>query len=142
LGATPHFDCRVWQVPTLADAADVFVWREDDATKNSLTMAALAYYSESELSGRSSSQKHELSFQKGVNWNGYPSFFRRGTYVQRKTIERASSDDELARIPEKHRPPALTVERAEVREVALPPVRKIANLPEVLFDGAHYEACE
>src|SRR4051812_24474708 len=25
---TPHFDCRVWQVPSLDDAADVFVWRE------------------------------------------------------------------------------------------------------------------
>ena len=27
----PHFDCCVWQVPTLEDAVDMFVWREEDA---------------------------------------------------------------------------------------------------------------
>src|SRR5688572_6333212 len=59
----PHFDCRVWQVPTLADAADVLIWREDDATKNSITMAAGAYYNDRELHGKNSSQKQEMLFQ-------------------------------------------------------------------------------
>jgi len=36
------FDCRVWQVPTLEEAANVFVWRELDATRNSIQMAAQA----------------------------------------------------------------------------------------------------
>ena len=38
----PVFDCRVWQVPTKAEAANVFLWRELDATKNAISMAALA----------------------------------------------------------------------------------------------------
>src|SRR5687768_5975714 len=79
----PHFDCRVWQVPTLADAADVFVWREVDATKNSVSMAAGAYYPDAELAGKDSSEKQELLFRKGINWNDYPAFFKRGTYLQR-----------------------------------------------------------
>src|SRR5262249_23945400 len=78
---TPHFDCRVEQVPTFADAADVFVWREDDATKNSITMAAGAYYSEAELDGKTGNVKQELLWQHGVNWNDFPSFFKRGTYL-------------------------------------------------------------
>src|SRR5579859_3955752 len=30
----PVFDCRVWSVPTLEEAANTFVWRERDATMN------------------------------------------------------------------------------------------------------------
>lgn len=135
--ATPHFDCRVWQVPTLADAADVFVWREDDATKNSITMAAGAYYSDAELDGRSSGVKQEMLWQKGVNWNDYPSFFKRGSYLQRRSFERTLTDDERARIPEAHRPPiGTTFQRTQVVELDLPPVRKIANLTAVLFERA------
>ncbi|HEU0031972.1 MAG TPA: tRNA(His) guanylyltransferase Thg1 family protein [Kofleriaceae bacterium] len=134
---TPHFDCRVWQVPTLQDAADVFVWREDDATKNSITMAATAHYSDAELDGKHSGEKQELLFAKGVNWNDFPSFFKRGTYVQRRAFERTLTGDERARIPEAHRPPlGATFQRTQVIELELPPVRKIANLTAVLFERA------
>jgi tRNA(His) guanylyltransferase len=136
----PHFDCRVWQVPTLADALDVFVWREDDATKNSVSMAASAHYSERELNGKDSAAKQELLFQKGINWNDYPAFFKRGTYIQRRSVQRALSEDELARIPEQHRPaPGALVTRSHVVELDLPPVRRIANLEAVLFAAAEAE---
>jgi tRNA(His) 5'-end guanylyltransferase len=134
---TPHFDCRVWQVPTLAEATDVFVWREDDATKNSITMAALSCYSERELDGKSSGDKQELLFQKGINWNDYPAFFKRGTYVQRTTVPRALTDEERAKIPERYRPPAdALVDRTQIVELDLPPIRKVANATAVLFEGA------
>lgn len=134
---TPHFDCRVWQVPTLDDAADVFIWREDDATKNSITMAAGAYYSEAELDGKNSSIKQEMLWQKGVNWNDFPSCFKRGSYLQRRIYERAFTDEERLRIPEAHRPAADAIfQRTRVVELDLPPIRKIANLPAVLFDRA------
>jgi len=38
-----RFDCRVWQVPSLEEVIMNFVWREDDATKNSISMAAEHY---------------------------------------------------------------------------------------------------
>lgn len=134
---TPHFDCRVWQVPSIADAADVFVWREDDATKNSITMAAGAYYKDKELDGKNGSVKQEMLWQKGVNWNDFPAFFKRGTYLQRRTAQRTLTDEERARIPEAHRPPiGATFERTQVVELDLPPVRKIANLSAVLFERA------
>lgn len=31
----PRFDCRVFNVPTLDEAVNTFLWREKDATKNS-----------------------------------------------------------------------------------------------------------
>jgi tRNA(His) guanylyltransferase len=134
---TPHFDCRVWQVPTLDDATEVFIWREDDATKNSISMAAGAHYSDAELDGKSSSAKQELLFQKGVNWNDFPPFFKRGTYLQRRTSTRELTDDERARIPERHRPPVgAAFQRTSVVELDLPPARKVANLSAVLFERA------
>lgn len=136
-GETPHFDCRVWQVPTLDDAAEVFIWREDDATKNSITMAAGARYSDVELEGKNSSAKQEMLWQKGINWNDYPPFFKRGSYLQRRRFERALTEEERGRIPQAHRPPlGATFQRSQVIELDLPPVRKIANLPAVLFEGA------
>lgn len=137
----PHFDCRVWQVPTLDDATEVFVWREDDATKNSITMAASAHYSDGELHGKSSSVKQEMLWQKGVNWNDFPAFFKRGTYLQRRTFARGLTPEERARIPEAHRPPPdATFQRTQVVELELAPARSIANLRDVLFERAEARA--
>lgn len=134
---TPHFDCRVWQVPTLEDVAEVFVWREDDATKNSITMAASAYYADRELKGKNSDVKQEMLWQKGVNWNDFPAFFKRGTCLQRRPFVCTLTEEDRARIPEAHRPPPdSTFQRMRVVELELPPVRKILNLGAVLFERA------
>jgi hypothetical protein len=47
----PTFDARVWNVPNRAEGADVFLWREWDPTKNSVSMVAAAYYGLEALSG-------------------------------------------------------------------------------------------
>jgi tRNA(His) guanylyltransferase len=134
---TPHFDARVWQVPALADAMDVFVWREDDAAKNSITMAAGAYYTDGELDGKNGDVKREMLRAKGVSWEELPSFFQRGTYLQRRTSERALTAEERARIPEAHRPPeGALFKRTQVVTLELPPVRQIENLAAVLFERA------
>jgi tRNA(His) 5'-end guanylyltransferase len=130
----PVFDARAWAVPNLDLAAEHFVWREADATRNSLTMAAHAYYSTKELHKAGFSQKHEMLHDVGVNWNDYPAFFKRGTYVRREKILKELTACELARIPEKHRPTA-PVFRSEVRELEMPPITRVANLHDVLFFG-------
>lgn len=132
----PCFDCRVWQVPSLKEVLDVFCWREDDATKNSVSMAAQAYYSAKQLHGKNSSEKQELLWQKGINWNDYPSFFKRGTYVQRKVEQRNLSEEERAQIPEKHRPPEEHMFlRSSIVELDLPPIRRIQNASDVFLTG-------
>jgi tRNA(His) 5'-end guanylyltransferase len=136
-GETPCFDCRVWQVPTREDALEVFVWREDDAVKNSISMAASAYYTDGELHGKDSSAKQELLFQRGVNWNDYPAAFKRGTYLQRQAMLRPLSEEERAAIPEAHRPPpGQLFSRRQVVALELPPIRRVGNALAVLFEGA------
>ena len=123
-GQMPIFDCRTWTVPTLVEAANVLLWREQDATKNAISMAAQHYYTHSELMGRSGAEKQELLFAKGVNFNDLPAFFKRGTYVQRREVLRRFTTDELEALPPKHEArlnPDLVVRRRETQRLELPP---------------------
>jgi tRNA(His) 5'-end guanylyltransferase len=131
----PLFDSRVYQYPTLDLAAECFLWRETDATRNSLTMAAHAFYSHKELHKAGYAQKHEMLHQKGINWNDYPAFFKRGTYVRRETYLKELTPAELARIPVNRRPTG-PVQRTSVVEVDMPPLARVANVNDVLFRGA------
>lgn len=135
----PTFDARVWQVPNRTEAANVFVWREWDATKNSISMAAASVYRDKELHGKNGSEKQEMLFQKGINWNDYPVSFKRGTYLQRRTVKKPFSVDELERLPLKHEArvnPSLLVERSEWQVIELPILTTITNREDVIFAGA------
>jgi len=101
-------------------------------------MAARAYYSHGELDQKSGGQMQELLFQKGVNWNDYPAFFKRGTFVQRRKVLKPFTADELDALPEKHEArsnPDLVVERTEIRELEMPPFSKVTNRVDVVFQG-------
>jgi len=139
LDSAALFDCRVWQVPNLEEASNVLVWRELDATKNSISMAASAHFSHNELMGKNSSDKQEMLFQKGINWNDYPDSFKRGVYVRRKLVETTYTTKELERLPEKHAAranPNLKIQRHVVVAETLPRVLSISNRIDCLFLSA------
>jgi tRNA(His) guanylyltransferase len=60
-----------------------FLWRQLDASANSLNMLASAHYPHSELTGKANTEKHEMQFAKGVNWAKQPADFKRGRVVRR-----------------------------------------------------------
>lgn len=138
LSRRPTFDARVWTLPTLTEAANYFLWREWDATKNSISMAAQSFYSHAELQGKNSSELQEMIFQRGQNWNDYPAYFKRGTYIQRRKVSRAFTIDELDKLPPLHDArlnPDLQVERTEYKIIDLPILSTIVNRESVLFYG-------
>jgi tRNA(His) 5'-end guanylyltransferase len=134
----PRFDCRVYNVPTLDEAVNSFLWREQDATKNSISMAAQSVYSHSELMNKNGSDKQEMLFQKSINWNDYPSFFKRGTYVQRKRVLTPFTSEEIEKLPAKHnarKDPNYVIERWVIDKVDLPPLSKIENKVDTIVWG-------
>lgn len=133
-GKAALFDARVWAVPNTEVAVEHFVWREADATRNSLTMLAQAHFSHKQLQGVKSALKHDMLHVIGVNWNDEPACFKRGSFIRRQTTERLLTEEELARIPEKHRPTA-PVTRSETVRVEAPPLRAMTNAEAFLFDG-------
>lgn len=133
----PHFDTRVFQLPSREEAANAVLWRERDATKNAVSMSASHYYSHKQLHGKSGSEMQEMLFQKGVNFNDYPAFFKRGTFVRRVTELKTLSESERMKIPEKNRPPERQeFERSSVKIIDMPPFDKVSNREAVIFDAA------
>ena len=69
LGIKPAlFDSRVFVLPE-SDVCNYFVWREQDATRNSVQMLARSLYSHKECHKKNNSKLQEMIFQKGRNWN-------------------------------------------------------------------------
>ena len=141
----PRFDCRVWNVPNKMEAANTILWREQDATKNSISMAASHYYSHNKLQNKNGSEKQDMLMDKGVNWNDYPSFFKRGVFVRRESVLRKYDINELENLPKKHAArtnPDLEVERQQVSVLYMPPFSKVTNRVEVIFDKARPDVSE
>lgn len=72
------FDARVFTIPDPVEVANYFIWRQQDATRNSVQMAARAVYSHKECENKDSSELQEMLHQKGINWNDYTSGCKRG----------------------------------------------------------------
>lgn len=78
-----RFDSRVFTIPSPTDVINYLIWRQQDATRNSISAAALSVYSHSQLNGKSGSEKQEMMFQKGINWNDYDDGLKRGRVIVR-----------------------------------------------------------
>ena len=81
--AQATFDCRAMIIPQASEVEKYFIWRQLDASANSLNMLASAHYSHAELLGKSEAEKHELLHAKALNWAKQPADFKRGRAVQR-----------------------------------------------------------
>jgi len=133
------FDCRVYQTPTLYDAVLQLQWREEDATKNSISQLTRAYFSHNETDNKDGSQMQDMLHSVGVNWNDLDSRFKRGIYAMPQVKETKFSADEIDKLPLKHAArsnPNLTVKRKVVERVILPKMTSIKKKVEVIFESA------
>lgn len=83
------FDARVFTIPDAVEVENYFVWRQNDATRNSIQMAARAVYSHKELDGKSTNNLLDMLQAKGVNWNQYTSGEKRGRCIVSQKVNRA-----------------------------------------------------
>ena len=73
------FDARCFNIPK-EEVTNYIYWRQLDATRNSIQMVGQANFSHKELHGKSCNQIQDmLMTQKGVNWNDYPIYQKRGS---------------------------------------------------------------
>ena len=73
------FDARCFNIPK-EEACNLVYWRQLDATRNSIQMVGQANFSHKELQGCSCSVIQDmLHEQKGINWNDFPTRWKRGT---------------------------------------------------------------
>lgn len=79
-----EFDARVFVLPE-AEVANYFLWRQQDASRNSIQMVARSLYSHKELDHVKTNELQELCHQRGVNWNDIPTHQKRGRCVVKET---------------------------------------------------------
>jgi len=114
----PSFDCRVWQVPSQVEAANVFLWRAMDARKNSVSAACRRLYSPKQMHGQGQADMREMLATAGVDFDtAYPASDRHGVFYKRVSGLRRLDDEVWLRIPEKHRPDSREVMRSWVEPV-------------------------
>jgi tRNA(His) guanylyltransferase len=79
---TAAFDARVFTIPDPIEVENYFVWRQQDAERNSVAMLAQSHYSHKQLAGKKRADQHELIHKAGDNWAKHPVRFKHGAVVR------------------------------------------------------------
>ena len=80
-----EFDSRVFQIPSLSEVINYIIFRQQDATRNSISSVAQTYFSHKELEGVSGDEKQEMLFsKKGINWNDFAPKYKRGRLIRKE----------------------------------------------------------
>lgn len=81
------FDSRVFNIPK-EEVTNCVLWRQNDATRNSIEMVGHANFSQNQLHKKSCNEIQDmLMLQKGINWNNFPTHLKRGSCCIRKVDE-------------------------------------------------------
>jgi tRNA(His) guanylyltransferase len=80
------FDARIFNIPK-EDVCNYFIWRQKDASRNSINMLGQAHFSHKELQGKSQNDVLDMLHAKGINWNQVETLKKRGFCVVRSQYE-------------------------------------------------------
>jgi tRNA(His) 5'-end guanylyltransferase len=111
------FDSRVFIVPE-NDVCNSLLWRQQDATRNSVQMLARTLYSHKECNNKNNSQLQEMCFQKGHNWNDCPTQQKRGRCIIKSEFIKDLDSQDMANNP--HLPAGPVVRKKWVIDNEIP----------------------
>ena len=74
------FDCRAFVLPE-AEVNNYFLWRQQDASRNSIQMLARSLYSHKQCFKKNTKDLQDMIHEKEMNWNDLETYKRRGFCV-------------------------------------------------------------
>lgn len=84
---TALFDARVFSIPK-DEVCNCLIWRQQDATRNSIESVGQANFSHKQLQGKSCDQVQDMLFtEKGINWNDLPTALKRGSCCVKQVVD-------------------------------------------------------
>lgn len=84
------FDARCFNIPK-EEVTNCLLWRQQDATRNSINAVGQAYFSHKELHGLNTNQVQDKLFkEKDINWNDLPIYLKRGSCCIKQEINELS----------------------------------------------------
>lgn len=83
-GAT--FDARVFVLPA-DEVCNAFIWRQQDAIRNSIQSVGQANFSHKELMNKSCEDIKQMLVEKNIKWESYPLACQRGVCIVKKPVK-------------------------------------------------------
>ena len=81
------FDSRCFNIPK-EEVTNCILWRQKDATRNSINAVAQANFSHKELQGLNVNQVQDKLFkERNINWNDFPIYLKRGSCCIKREID-------------------------------------------------------
>ena len=81
------FDARCFNIPK-EEVCNNILWRQNDATRNSIEMVGHANFSTLQIHKKSCNEIQDmLMLQNGINWNDFPTHLKRGSCCIKKYDE-------------------------------------------------------
>lgn len=113
-----QFDSRAFVVPDLNEVTNYLIWRQQDATRNSVSMAAQAQFSHKSLHGVDSRGMIDRLREAGKPWEDTPTHFKRGTILRPvkvlKVVPQTNVECERREWQFDMEPPIFTADRAYI----------------------------
>lgn len=89
---TAMFDSRVFNIPK-EEVCNCFIWRQQDATRNSIEMVGRYYLGHSRMYKLNGSQVQEILFQEyGINFNDLPTYQKRGVCIVKEHYDKDGTE--------------------------------------------------
>ena len=82
------FDCRSWFLSDPFEVENSLIWRQIDATRNSIISVTQSLHSHKEMHGKKTSEQQDMIWKKGQNWNDYPVGQKRGRIIKKIQFEK------------------------------------------------------
>ena len=85
------FDARVFSIPK-DEVCNCLIWRQQDATRNSIEAVGQANFSQKELHGKSCNVIQDMLWKDcGINWNDFPVDCKRGSACYKTRVRETVS---------------------------------------------------
>lgn len=86
------FDSRAFSIPK-EEVCNCLIWRQQDATRNSIEAVGQANFSHHELHKKTCNMIQEMLWsQRGINWNDFPTELKRGSCCIKRQFEETIDD--------------------------------------------------
>jgi len=123
-GGREQFDARAFVLPDESEVINYCIWRQQDATRNSVSMAARAVFSHKQCDHKNTPELVQMLQDAGKPWEATPTHFKRGTVMRsvllQKPIPAGPREGEFCERREwmaDREPPIFTQDRDYIRAI-------------------------
>lgn len=84
-----QFDSRVFCLPNVTEVHNYVLWRQNDATRNSVQMVAHANYKQKQIQSKNTDEMKAMMIrEKNIDWDAFPAKYKRGCMVVKEYYEK------------------------------------------------------